>query len=215
MKRALIAASVVLAVSLSIARCTSTPSALGSATVAEYCAALANYTNGCNIDDPCTVATVKHCPAIAATYSSAALGALTTCLDGVSCGDAGAAAEAVCAQYWLAALTPSDAQAKLAQDYCATCPATAQTAAECASAFYAAVDDGGSVIVPGAGYLLLPSSDTLVASATTLCVPALVDAGDAGCATFSACELQAVAIATPAPPACTSDASAEDDAAAD
>ena len=215
MTRALIAASVVLAVSLSIVRCTRTPRALGSATVSEYCAALASYTNGCNVTDPCTVSTVKHCPALAATYSAAALGALTTCLDGVSCGDAGASAEAVCAQYWLAALTPTDAQAKLAQDYCATCPATAQTAAECASAFYATVDDGGSVIVPGAGYPLLPTNDTLVASATAQCVPALVDAGDAGCAAFSACELQAVAAATPTPSACTSDASAGDAAAAD
>jgi hypothetical protein len=224
MTRPLVVASVVLFVSLCILRCTGAPLYPVTATVAEYCAALYNYVHVCGITDPCAVATSgKDCAVLATGYSEAGIDAITTCLDAISCGEGGAVAQASCAEYWIALINPSDAQAKLAKDYCTACPAAGQTTANCEPAFYATIDDagdegGGTLVIPGTGFPLLPRTDNVVLSADTACVPKLVvDGGAPGCQTFAACALQIIQAKTPPPPAaCTSgEASTDLDGGAD
>jgi hypothetical protein len=222
MTRPLVVASVVLFVSLCILRCTGAPLYPINATIAEYCTALSSYVRVCKVTDPCAVATSgKDCEVLAAGYSEAGIDAITTCLDAISCGDGGAIAQAACAEYWIALINPSDAQAKLAKDYCTACPPSGQTTAECEPAFYATIDDAGDdagFVIPGAGFPLLPRPDNVVLSADTACVPKLVVEGGApGCQTFAACALHIIQAKTPAPPAaCASDdASTELDAGVD
>ena len=151
------------------------------------------------------------------TFSEAGLGVLTTCLDAIECGDAGAAAATACSEYWFVGATPSAAQTKLAEGYCAACPTTGLTLAECEAVFYATLDDAGTVFAPGPGYALLPLNDTLVTSAIAQCLPTGSDASSPGCLGFGACALQVIEAGTPAPPpACgggssTTDASAQGD----
>jgi hypothetical protein len=214
MIRPLVAASIALLATLAVVRCATNPAALPSATPGEYCAAVTSYAVACHLTDPCSTATIADCPALAAGYTPAARGALTTCLDGITCGNAGSEAGAYCAEYWLAFVTPSDAQAKLAADYCRACPSppAPTTGVTCASAFYATIDDagaedGGAVIIPGVGFPLLPRSDTVATTADTNCVPKVADAGAAACLAFVACALQTLsALTPPLPSACPLDA---------
>jgi hypothetical protein len=219
MTRLLVVASVVLFVSLCVLRCTGAPLYPINATIAEYCTALSSYVRVCKVTDPCAVATSgKDCETLAAGYSEAGIDAITTCLDAISCGDGGAIAQAACAEYWIALINPSDAQAKLATDYCTACPPAGQTAAECEPAFYATIDDAGDeagtlVVIPGTGFPLLPRTDSVVLSADTACVPKLIIEGGApGCETFGACALQIIQAKTPAPPAACASDDASDDA---
>lgn len=212
MIRSVVATAAVLLAGVSIAECTSSPLTAGPGTASAYCAAVANYVIACNVTDPCALAASEQCLATAASsYSPVALGAFTLCLDGTSCGDAGGAAWGACSAYWTAVAAPTDAQAKLAQDYCAACPTAAEMTAQCVSTFYANVDDAGAVVATGAGYPLLPRTDKVVASAGSKCVPKIVDGGAPGCATFAACELEVLSGAIPAlPAACTPDAASMD-----
>jgi hypothetical protein len=191
----------VLLAGFGIAECTSTPSPIPAGSVPEYCAAAFAYAKACAIDDPCTTATNAQCAAVAAHYSAAALGILTSCTEGVACGEAGAATGAFCAEYWLAVMPPSDAQATLARDYCGACAAAAQTAAACESDFYASVDDAGGLdVVTGTGYPLLPWDDSITTAAGKSCLPKLPDGGSLGCATFTACAMSTIAASIPRPP---------------
>jgi len=220
MIRPLVAIPVALAAGLAIVRCATTLAPLASATPAEYCATLTNYVVACGLTDPCSLASVQECETAASGYTPAARGALTTCLNGITCGGMGAEAGAYCAEYWLAFVSPTDAQARLAEDYCKVCPpASPQTTANCVSGFYATIDDagaedGGAVVIPGVGFPLLPRSDTVATSADTQCVPKGPDAGARACAGFGPCALQTIEALIPAPvSACAIDASAGADAA--
>ena len=181
-------------------------SALGACTSSNdsgssgYCSAFSDYVNRCGITDACTQAEVKQCSSLAAVYSPAAVNAQTSCAQNVQCGDAGAVAVGTCIQQALAKLTPSSAQQKVAQDYCAVC-AGSMTTTDCVSGFYTGTAAGAS---------LLPFSDTIAQKIDTSCVSGL-DAGAFGCElTFLSCaELQIEAVA-PFPAACqTSGGSAD------
>jgi hypothetical protein len=223
MIRPLVAASVVLLVIAGILECTGNPSYPVTVSVAQYCGTLVSYVSACGVTDPCTVAlSGKECATFASGYSDAAIGALATCLDGITCDETpGSLAQANCTEYWLATLTPTDAQAKLAKDYCAVCASTGQTLAECESAFYATIDDAGEeagvLVIPGAAFPLIARTDSVAARADTACVPdAAVDGGAPGCQTFAACALQIIQANIPTPPpTCLVDASVALDAGAD
>jgi hypothetical protein len=213
MARGIVLLAVLLGAGVAAVQCTSSlPANAGTATVGEYCAQLAEYVSACPEVDPCSAATSADCKAIAAGYTAAGLGALRLCAAGIACGEAGATAAQACDEYWFAEIPETDAQAVLASDYCKACtPAATTTAATtaartaCAGAFYATVEDGG-LVIPGAGFVVLPRADSVAAAANATCVPR--DGGeDAGCAAFAACALGVVQGATPAyPPSCAADA---------
>jgi hypothetical protein len=213
MLRGLGLVAVLIGAGVAAVQCTSTlPPNAGTATVGEYCGQLAEYVSACPEVDPCSAATSADCKAIAAGYTAAGLGALRLCVAGSACGEAGATAAQACDEYWFAEIPETDAQAVLATDFCKVCtPASTTTAATtaartaCAAAFYATVEDGG-IVIPGAGFVVLPRADSVTTAANTTCVPR--DGGeDAGCAGFAACALGVVQGATPAyPPSCAADA---------
>jgi hypothetical protein len=145
----------------------------------QYCSALSSYATKCNITDPCTQASIQNCESYAGTYSSAWLAAVTSCAAETTCVDGGGAAATSCVRGLQASLTPTAAQEKLAQDYCALCATTAkQTAAQCTQGFYQQPGDGG---LGGPGAFYLDYSDTVATSIDTQCVPPLADAGLLGC----------------------------------
>jgi hypothetical protein len=196
---ALVAASTGVAVG-----CTSSSSSgSGGTTASQYCSALSSYASKCNIDDPCTAATLQNCNAFAGVYSSAWLAAVTSCASQLSCADGGGAAANACLAAVESHPSPSASQEKLAEDYCAVCASSEmQTTAQCAQSFYAPTGDGS---IGGLGNFFLDYNDTIVTSIDTQCVPGLGDAGVFGCDfTLLACADGVIGKSYTAPAACVS-----------
>ncbi len=197
-------AALFLLSTLSAAACSSSGTTTTTTSPADYCSALSSYVSRCNLTNACITATVGQCSSLASVASSAALAANAECLNETPCGDAGQTLDLQgCYQAKLAAPTPTAAQTKLAQDYCAVCAAPGQSAAACASSFYPTDTDAGVAVggVPGAG-TLLQYSDAVATNIDAQCVPA--DAGALGCLGFGVCALKTLAAAAPPEPAaCT------------
>ena len=103
-----------------------------------------------------------------------------------------------------AAVRPfSDAQTKLANDYCAACAATdGQTTSACVTTFWGLDQDAG--VGGGPGAIAFPSSDAVVARIEATCLGLTADAGASVCSAFGACAFRVVTEAAPATPtACT------------
>ena len=204
--RLALTASVLLLGTLSFPACTSSGSG-GGATASDYCATLSNYVTKCHITDPCITASVQQCSTAASAYSPAALTAVISCVGDAACGDAGLGSLPACIQQKQAAATPSAAQSKLAQDYCAICPRPNQTATDCVARFYtgAVANEAGTTVGPGNGLFNL--NDSVTGSIDSQCIPKIAaDAGFFGCAfTFETCSLGVVLAAVgTAPAACGS-----------
>ena len=159
-----------------------------------YCKALVAYCNRCNPQlGACDVANFSKCEQVAAEYGKDGRTALVACVDKAACDkDAGVDR---CVRDKLLTATPTAAQTKLAQDFCAECAGDAG-ATSCATDFYVHADGG-----PGPGESLLEWNDVVINGIDTACIPQIkADAGGAanGCgAKFSLCAVGVVAAALP------------------
>jgi hypothetical protein len=178
---------------------------------ADLCSALSGYVTRCNVTDACQLAESKDCATAASSYSAGTLAATSACINAIPCGDAGSSPN-TCFQTVVSngtsPVTPTAAQAKLAQDYCATCAASngGQTVADCVATFYTTtIGDSGVAVGAGPGSGLQTLNDSVATSVDTKCVPALGDGGIVACAaTFRVCEGETYLAALPAPPAACS-----------
>jgi hypothetical protein len=194
-------ASLLVALGLVVLGCNSSG---GISATSDFCSAIASYAKTCNLNDPCSKATVDECETLASNRSAQALAAYTGCVQSATCGDGGAGA-AECYLQKTATLTPTATQTTLAQDYCSACPGN-ETLQACESNFYGAagVQLGGPI---------LTVSDSIVTNIDFKCIPGLsADAGgpSGSCeAAFVLCVDQTILTAAPEPAACTVSSAAD------
>jgi hypothetical protein len=175
--------------------CTSSSSSSGG--VSGYCSAANAYVTRCNVTDACAKASVAECSTVGAAYAPAALDALVACIQNDPCGDAGEAQADQCITGVFAKLTPSSAQVKVAQDFCASA-CTGEPAATCVASFFG--NDGGP---GGYGVYLLEYNDAIAQAVDAKCIPAS-DAGVDCVSSFFQCLFTQVELAAPEPAACQS-----------
>ena len=169
-----------------------------------YCDTYTRFASRCGATDSgltaaCIGAQHAQCPEVAMRYSADWISAVQACFAQERPCDRKANDQ--CAQDKLMAFTPSAAQAKLRNDYCATCESDAS--ADCKTKFFFA--GTGSSAVPGDGATALLLTDAVVSQIDTKCTGAalVVTAGDCNGAFTNCYQATYDAAFPPVPPSCT------------
>lgn len=166
---------VTTALALTLFACSSTDSEPEKSPQEKFSSALSSaYTKCGGAATSCSTALTADASKVAGLLSPSLLDGATSCMDKTACGTE----PVTCLGTALGSATRTEAQTKLATDYCESCSTVGGD--KCTTAFFGTAD------VPGLGFLLLPFGDAPLTAVDSACTKNPL--GKTACqAAFSAC----------------------------